>query len=43
MVGGQLGGLTGAILSVPAVAVFRIVGRQRASREVTRPIAVLKP
>ena len=43
MVGGQLGGLAGVILSVPTVAVFRIVGRQRASREAPRPIAVLKP
>ena len=43
MVGGQLGGLAGVILSVPALAVFRIVRRQRESREVTRSIAVVKP
>jgi predicted PurR-regulated permease PerM len=42
MVGSQLGGLAGAILSVPVVAVFRIAREQRASRG-TAPVALLKP
>jgi predicted PurR-regulated permease PerM len=43
MVGGQLGGLAGAILSVPAVAVFRILYQHRASRDTASPVALLKP
>jgi predicted PurR-regulated permease PerM len=43
MVGGQLGGLVGVILSVPAVAVFRIVRQQRASSDTALPVASLKP
>jgi predicted PurR-regulated permease PerM len=43
MVGGQLGGLAGVILSVPAVAVFRIVCQQRASLATGSPVALLKP
>jgi len=43
MVGGQLGGLPGVILSVPAVAVCRIVYQQRASRDTVSPVALLKP
>jgi predicted PurR-regulated permease PerM len=43
MVGGQLGGLAGVILSVPAVAVFRIVCQQRAPRDTASPVALLKP
>ena len=42
LVGGQLGGLTGVILSVPAVAVFRIACQQRASRHTVSAVAVLK-
>ncbi len=42
MVGGQLGGLAGVILSVPAVAVFRIVCAQRASQDSASPVAILK-
>jgi len=43
MVGGQLGGLAGVILSVPAVAVFRIVCQHRAFRDTASPVALLKP
>jgi predicted PurR-regulated permease PerM len=43
MVGGQLGGPAGVILSVPAVAVFRIVCHQRASRDTASPVALVKP
>ncbi len=43
MVGGQLGGLAGVILSVPTVAVFRIVFQQRASRDAVSPVAPVKP
>jgi len=43
MIGGQLGGMAGVILSIPAVAIFRIVSHERASRETSRPIALLKP
>jgi predicted PurR-regulated permease PerM len=43
MVGGQLGGLAGVILSIPAVAVFRIVCQPRASRDTSSPVALLKP
>lgn len=43
MVGGQLGGLAGVILSVPAVAVFRILCQERASRDTASPVALVKP
>ena len=43
MVGGQLGGLAGAIFSVPVVAVLRIVYQHRASRDTALPVALLKP
>jgi len=43
MVGGQLGGIIGAILSLPVVAVFRIVRDERASRDATSPVALVKP
>jgi predicted PurR-regulated permease PerM len=41
MVGSEVGGLAGAILSIPAVAVFRIVWTERASRD-TSPVALVK-
>jgi predicted PurR-regulated permease PerM len=44
MIGGQLGGIVGVILSVPALAVFRIVREQRESRDAAPPsVALLKP
>ena len=42
LLGSQLGGLAGAIVSVPAVAVFRIAREQRAWHD-TAPVALLKP
>lgn len=42
LVGGQLGGAPGAILAIPAVAVFRIVCDERPVRDATSPVALLK-
>jgi predicted PurR-regulated permease PerM len=41
MVGSEIGGLAGAILSIPVVAVLRIVWTERASRD-TSPVALVK-
>jgi predicted PurR-regulated permease PerM len=41
MVGSEVGGLAGAILSIPVVAVLRIVWTERASRD-TSPVALVK-
>jgi predicted PurR-regulated permease PerM len=42
MVGGEVGGLAGAILSIPLVAVLRIVWTEGASRETSSPVALVK-
>ncbi len=42
MIGSEVGGLPGAILSIPLVAVLRIVSRDRTSRDVS-PVALVKP
>jgi len=43
MVGGQIGGVAGVILSVPAVAIFRIVRNEGGARDAASPVALVKP
>jgi predicted PurR-regulated permease PerM len=42
MIGSQIDGLAGALLSIPAVAVFRIVWTESAARDAS-PVALVKP